>query len=242
MALTPAGRRLTEAHRLAQAQLSARMAIRVRPLWRLVDPEDIAGTVPGWLDAVSEIVRSQHSTSVALADRYYRSFRRLETGSALSSDLDLPPLNLEALQTSLIVTGPVRVERAIRRSEDVQAASRLAGAMSARAAGRHAIQGSRETILRAVGSDRRAIGFARATSGNPCHFCALIAGRGPVFEESSASFAAHDGCACTAEPVFSRDAEWPPGSRRYADIYQEAAQGESDPMLAFRRAYEGRDD
>lgn len=241
MAQTAAGRRLTEAHRLAQARLSALVADRVRPLWRLIDLEDVAATAPAWIDAIARLVSAQHDVSAELSRRYYRAFRTQEVGSPPTGELDRLALNRDALTTSLFVTGPVRIERARRRSEDVEIASKVAAASSSRAAARHALEGGRRTLVSATAGDRRALGFARATSGSPCHFCAMLAGRGPVYRsDRSASFDAHDGCACTPEPVFSRDAPWPPGARRYAEIYDEAARGESDPLTAFRRAYEGR--
>jgi hypothetical protein len=238
MAATPAARQLTESHRVAQARLNALTVAAVRPLWRLLDPDNLAGTQRTWVDAVLAIVTARYGVSAALARRYLRSYRITETGQPFGSDLDRPALNVEAAATSLYVTGPVRIERARRRGADVGGAIRIAEASSAAAAGRHALTGGRTTITRTVETDRHAVGWARATSGNPCAFCALIAGRGPVFSEESAAFEAHDGCACTAEPVYSRTAPFPGG--RYAEMYREAAQDADDPLNSFRRAYEGR--
>jgi hypothetical protein len=64
----------------------------------------------------------------------------------------------------------------------------------------------------------------------------MLASRGPVYSKKSIDFKTHDGCGCTPEPVFSRNAAWPAGSREYAEMWQEATAGEADQLNAFRRA------
>jgi len=95
------------------------------------------------------------------------------------------------------------------------------GEMAGAAAARHAGDGSRDQIINAVQRDRRAIGWVRVTSGQPCFFCAALASRGPVyqddsFDESDARFEGqgrhkvHDHCSCALRPVHSRSTgEWP---------------------------------
>jgi len=239
MAATVTGRQLTESHRVTQARLNAAVVTAARPLWRLLDPDRLEETTGDWIAAVVRLVTAHHSTSAALARRYWRAYRIAEIGQPPVGTLDRPGINVEAVATSLAVTGPVRIRRAARTGRDVTRATRIAEASSAAAAGRHVLSGGRDTVIRAVRTDRRALGWARATSGDPCAFCALLAGRGPVFgSEDSAAFQAHDRCSCTAEPVYSRDAPFP--GQPHADLYREAAKGAEDPLNAFRRAYEGR--
>lgn len=87
-------------------------------------------------------------------------------------------------------------------------------------------------------ADRRALGWARATSGDPCSFCTMLASRGPVFGERSGSFESHDHCACDLEPVYSRNQEWPQGSPGYQRLWREATEGRTgaDAQHAFRLA------
>ncbi|MBF4602826.1 hypothetical protein [Curtobacterium sp. VKM Ac-2884] len=59
----------------------------------------------------------------------------------------------------------------------------------------------RDTVLGNRKRDPDAIGWARATAGG-CKFCRMLADRGAVYRERSASFAAHPNCHCTAYPVF----------------------------------------
>ena len=60
----------------------------------------------------------------------------------------------------------------------------------------------RDTITTNRRRDPAAAGWQRVASGSACKFCRFLAGRGEVFRESSARFASHPKCGCTARPVF----------------------------------------
>jgi hypothetical protein len=60
---------------------------------------------------------------------------------------------------------------------------------------------SRETVAEASYADPRARGWQRVGAGS-CPFCAMLIGRGAVYSERSAHFAAHDHCHCGAVPAF----------------------------------------
>jgi hypothetical protein len=212
-------------------------------LWDLLDPEDLDSTVQRWLRSTVPVVQRQRVASARLAVGYYQAFRRLELGSG---DLFVPQMAAvaptEQVVTSLTVTGPVRVKQATARSGDVTKAAQDGATAMARSAVRLVLDGGRQTLLDSMGSDRRALGWARSASAKACAFCAMLASRGPVYKDDStgsAGFQAHDGCGCTPEPVFSRDAEWPAGSRQYRDLWNELTDGESGPdaINAFRRGF-----
>lgn len=59
----------------------------------------------------------------------------------------------------------------------------------------------RSTITGNRQADPQAVGWRRITNGG-CRFCRMLAGRGAVYKESTARFAAHKSCHCTAQPVF----------------------------------------
>ncbi|MFP3914946.1 MAG: hypothetical protein ACLFWM_08725 [Actinomycetota bacterium] len=241
MAATPEGRAATEAHRRLQARLATLTVAEMRALWRLLDPQDIDSTVDGWVLASGRLIRQQHDASVQIAERYLTRFRQAEIGQPHTGTLPRPGLSDEAVRTSLLVTGPFRIRKKLGQGGDLADAARTAFLTSTAAATRHALNGGRDLVIGAVNQDRRAVGWARATSARPCAFCALLASRGPVYKtEASATFQPHDACACHPEPVYRDDSEWPGRAREWSDLYSEAAQGQSDPLTTFRRAYEGR--
>jgi hypothetical protein len=80
-----AGRRLTDAHRTAQARISAATVARLHQVWPLLDVKDLDATTARWLTAALPIIEQARSTSAALAAVYLRQFRTLETGTPAPS-------------------------------------------------------------------------------------------------------------------------------------------------------------
>lgn len=240
MSATVEARRLTEAHRRAQAAIGAQTVALMANIWPLLDPEDLDGTFERWLRAATPVIQGQRSTAARLAANYLDLFKKLELGTGATLPLVLAgPAPVEAVSTSLLVTGPVSVKSAMTRGVDLVRAMDVAQARSAAAAMRHAGNGANETITATAEADRQALGWARATSASPCSFCALVAGRGPVYKsEGTANFEPHDACNCRPEVVYRDDAQWPPGSQRFADVYAEAKAADGDTMSNFRRLIE----
>jgi hypothetical protein len=246
VAATTAGAALTEAHRLAQSRLGAQTVRALRAIFPLLDPEDLDGTFQRWLTGVIPLVRSQHNLSARLAAAYLTTFRTLELGPDVEPFVPVLAADIteEAVQTSMLVTGPVSIRSNLAKAVPLVRALSLAEANSARSGMRHAMNGGRDTIQGSVKADSEAFGYARTTSGKACAFCAMLASRGPVYSTDTVDFHAHDGCHCGSEPIYRRDADWPSGSRRYDAMYQDAkrtAQAEGvDVLVAFRRKIEGR--
>lgn len=247
MAATVEARRLTEAHRLAQARIGAQTVQQMLAAWPLLDPSDLDGTFQRWLRVVYPLIEAQRSTSARLAANYLITYRSLELGVAASpvTPTLAAPAAPEAVSTSMLVTGPASIRSAVAAGTQFARAVDTARNTAARAGLRHALAGGRDTITGTVARDRQAHGWARATSGNPCAFCAMLASRGPVYrEQSSADFQAHDGCSCGAEPIYRRDGEWPSGARQYQELWQQSTRGTSgdDAINAFRQALAGEGD
>lgn len=241
MAATAPAARLTEAHRLAQAGLSAQTIRQMLAVWPLLRFGDLDGTFGRWLRAVAPVVRSGRTVSARLAANYLATFRALELGvdTTPAAPVLADEIDGDQLATSMLVTGPVALRTGFTRGRPARQVVDAAQVGSARAASRLVLGGGRDTIIRTVAADTRALGWARATSGKPCAFCAMLASRGPAYgSERTATFRPHDGCHCTPEPVYRRDADWPAGSRRHRQVWDEATGGLSgdDAVNAFRRA------
>jgi len=234
VAATVQGRRLTEAHRLAQARLGARTVARMRTLWPLLDPTNLDGSFDRWLSAAVPIVRAQRTSSARLAANYTTTLKTLETGVPAPIVL-AESLPTAQVTTSLLVTGPYRLRSALARGVPLVRALSTAEATSASAAMRLALNGGRETIVEMVRADRDAVGWARAASGSACAFCATLASRGAVYREDTVDFQAHDHCSCNAEPIYRPDSALPAGSERYAQLYQEAKAAGGDTLANMRR-------
>lgn len=79
---------------------------------------------------------------------------------------------------------------------------------------------SRYTVVNSSIEDPAAQGWQREGSGG-CGFCAMLIGRGAVYTESGADFAAHDHCRCSAVPAFRGEPKpvkpYTPSARKASD-------------------------
>jgi hypothetical protein len=82
-------------------------------------------------------------------------------------------------------------------------------------------------------------GYRRVGSGHPCHFCAMLIGRGAVYSAEGADFHAHDGDGCRPEPLYRREDE-PQDVLRLQEQWAEATRGKSgaDALRAWRGAWD----
>jgi hypothetical protein len=180
--------------------------------------------------------------------RTERILRQVARGDRNIAPVDLDRVLIDwskqrdAARVSMLVTGPVNIKAKIKRATPPAQAARTALVQASGAAARHVLDGGRNTVLTVVQNDDVALGWARVTDGDPCAFCAMLASRGPAYKSrQQAAFQAHDHCACSVEPVFSRAAEWPGRSREFQQLWNDNIRGQysgKDAIRAFRRLYE----
>lgn len=267
MAVTAQAAALTEIHRLEQNKNAALVAYIVAQLWlRTIDPADISGTAAALVRKLVPLLQKRRDFSATKAQAYYRDFRKLEVKGGDGFELPaLTPMNLAALETSLRVTGEVALKKRIgglplgdeipklTQQMLIQQAIEDTSTDISGAATRHVMNGGRDALQDAVAEDREALGYIRVTDGDPCFFCAMLASRGPVyddesFDESDPRFVGpgehkvHDHCGCGTEPVFDRKTAWPGKARAaetaWIDLSKEL--GHVPTLLEFRNRWEGR--
>lgn len=240
MARTQAGAALTTLQMRQQLALRAsvmRDALKLYPMWNLSDPS----SYDRFVEALVLLVQSRAINSAALAARYYEMFREVDLGLTWgkAAVLAAPPTAAE-ISAAVGATARAGTYRALAAGQTVELAMRngmvqVAGAMS-----RQVLNGGRQTIIDMVQHDPYCNGWIRVSDGDPCAFCAMLLGRGPVYKEESADFEAHDHCACGAEPCFE-GTKWPEANKKYNELWNETKHDRStDPLNAFRRAVEGR--
>jgi hypothetical protein len=198
-----AGLRLTREHRAAQLALRARSVRGLLTLWPAVDPEDLSGTIETFTQAAVLLALSGHDESSGISARYLAFLRSAERIPGNSPGFVAPrPLS-------------------VRVSADLRGAA-LKGIIDARKAGlsplaakdrgfvrvagtliKRVLAGGRMTVIGNVDRDRRALGWERVTSGDPCAFCRMLAGRGAVYKsQGAADFQPHETCGCVPEPIY----------------------------------------
>lgn len=243
--MTVASDRLTEAHRVAQARYGAQTVALVAELFVLLDLEDLDGSIPRWLAAIQSVVAGNRTQAEALSRRYLQQHRRIlaPTASLLTAEAD--ELIPGALRTSMLVTGPYRLRKKLSTGSTAAQATSVARAGTAGEAMRFVLGGGRSLIDNAVNTDEAILGVQRRTSGAPCHFCAMLASRGPVYKsEATARFQPHAGCSCQPEPVYQDRAPLTAQALVEREKWDEAKrlapdEGVSEAVM-FRRIHEGR--
>jgi hypothetical protein len=143
------------------------------------------------LDGGQDLVGYYSEGSAALAADYYEDERETQGATGrFSAEL-------------VVADRTVKLRRAIAwaadplfQGDEVLAGERLAGVIQLDTA-----RPFRDTILTNQRDDPQAVGWRRITNGG-CKLCRMLADRGAVYKESTAQFAAHPNCNCSAQPVF----------------------------------------
>jgi hypothetical protein len=244
VALTDDGTELTEAHRIGQLTVRARLVQELAAIWPLFNIEDIAGSWTQFESVAMPAIARSNGTSAGLASSYFTEFRRTEGIQGRFVPRIAGDTNVEALRIAV----PAQAGRAVslgRRDAATVAFTNLVGEAT-----RQALNGGRSTIDLGVQEDRQAIGWIRVTDGNPCAFCAMLASRGPAYKSRQSTtsgevwsqrvggYRAHAHCGCQAEPVYSTRTTWPGRGREFEALWQSTTKGLSgkDALNAFRRS------
>jgi len=239
MASTALGAQLTQLHYRQQTAIRAQALRDMLRIWPAFDTSSIDAVDATWApveEALVTLTKARATTSAGTAANYYRLFRTAEGASGAATPHIAIPAT-DQIVTSLRVTGPFTAKHllAINNPKATDnTLARLSGSFS-----RLVGNGGRDTLGSSIRADRQAVGYARVTSGNPCYFCALLAGRGAVFKADTVDFQAHDHCSCMSEPVYRPGAALPGRGDEFRQLYREAtadaAPGEQ--IQAFRKAF-----
>jgi hypothetical protein len=143
--------------------------------------------------ATPEIVAYYSEGSAALAADHYDDLRDEARAAGRYVAEPIVELREEKIRTGVLWS----VEPLYRpEPDDVLALERLAQVVQYETA-----RPFRETVTINSRRDPASVGWQRISSGG-CKFCRMLAGRGAVYKETTARFASHPHCGCTAAPVF----------------------------------------
>lgn len=236
--MSPQIEALAEAHRVAQLRNAVAAAWLIR---RNFKAQTAGGSIPKGLlaEIVTEILRWRSKSGV-LAATYGRNLRIRMIGGApqlFTPKVDVP---LEKLRVSMLDVGFRPAERLIRQigvTDDATVQRALTSKLNhldakvGAAAMRHVADGGRETIKDiAKNQDKQALGYVRITRPGCCYFCAMLASRGPVYDEGSFGESnewfdgdgpakVHDSCNCSLALVYTDEA-WPSRSEKLAELWE----------------------
>ncbi|NUP15384.1 MAG: hypothetical protein HOZ81_04630 [Streptomyces sp.] len=195
-----------------QTLLAAQMARDILRVWReLMNPAKVDASWLAVRAALVPIVRQAREQSATLARAAYMDARRAEGVSDGDFDPEGPlHLAIDRLESSLDVTGPVEFKKAIAAGKSPQQAMDAAAVRMVGSTQYLALEGGRSVMQQSIEADERATGYARVTDNDPCHWCAMLASRGPVYKSAQTAGDPrqggdryHDHCGCVAYPSFS---------------------------------------
>lgn len=221
------GFELADAHRRDQVRLTAQtQRILAEVFRRTIDPTRLDATFPVYLAAAEQVLGRGREVSDVLARRYYMKAASAAGFRASAVDDRPVPMDLQAVETSLRVTGPVLIKQSVKRGLPLEMAMQAGLAATVAAGKRIMLDGGREMLIQASRRDKNVQSWARVSDGSPCHFCAMLISRGPVYGEDTVAFRSHDRCGCGVRLVYANDSD----------------NGWSKDATALRRLWNGDDD
>lgn len=165
-------------------------------LWRSVSTAAEAKTA--LTDVLPALVQQYGAAASTLATEWYDDLRAKET---IRGTFRAFPASLDATAAS---TGSIEALAGVGVGPLYGAAPDWSAAQVLVAGGlqRRIANYARATVTTSAVADPQARGWTRVGDGSSCEFCSMLLGRGGVYSEASADFAAHDHCACGAEPAW----------------------------------------
>ena len=193
--------------RFSSALFGAQVIRDILTQWLyLFDPRQARRSWPAVKKAVTELVHNRRYVATQMGQDYYAAARAAAGVPGVFTAAGVPPVDAAVLSGTLDSTGPWTFLKGIQAGKTETQAMQGAGVRMSGAAARLVQMPTRDVVVDTVKADPEAIAWMRITASNPCSFCAMIAGRGPVFRSAQAAgFLAHSHCQCTAAPCFSRD-------------------------------------
>lgn len=236
---------ISERHKLAQAKVQTLVTKDVAKSFALLDYYDLEKTFPIYLQSMNLTIAKYKKLSSTLAAAYYLQIRNeYQFGDNFIPNL-ASEINSDQIRANMAITGPVVILKSMASGNIYEEAKKYAIAATAKSAQRLSLDGGRATIIGSSRRDRFSQGWARLTDGKPCSFCAMLASRGPVYKEDTSKFRSHDGCGCSAVPVFDLSAPWPGRAEEFRALYDETisgryagGKGNNDAVKAWRSIFD----
>lgn len=225
--MSPQERRRLLLSRRRQLANAAQVNSLIRREWASLDVADIDGGRARVIERVSSRVSLLRGMSAKEAGRFVTDMRvlaRVGSGSRVLADANLGAAGVESLE----IAGPISFKQRIAQGVPDEVAFLAARDQMMAEARTIIMQAGRDTIRLSADANRRSLGWRRVADGNPCAFCAMLVGRGPVYKNERTAGGSwetiyHKNCGCTAVEVFD---DWEPTEREqhYVDAYMAGAE------------------
>jgi hypothetical protein len=173
------------------------------------------------MELVPTLAETYGDMAAALAMDFYESMRE-EADVRKAFSVEPAALPGSARYEALVRWGVDPLFSA--NPEPLAVLSRVSGGMQ-----RIVTDVSRDTVALNSIRDPAAAGWKRVARSDGCSFCKMLASNGAVYRKSSARFASHDRCHCSAAPAFDE------GRTASVMQYKASARRSSDPETQAAR-------
>jgi hypothetical protein len=201
LAADASGQVLLRQYSQAQQSIAMRAAIAIVGMWnRLISPDHFND---GWKmlgPLINGIISTHYEATAANAAQYYANTRVISGFDHMVVPGQNP--DMQYIDHVTDAMGPGQFYNFLPNYEAEMASGMARDALRG-ASTRMVMMGGRDTITHAVHIDPVARGWERVIEPGACSFCAMLAGRGAVYKESTVDFRAHDHCHCVARAVFT---------------------------------------
>ncbi|KUM41207.1 VG15 protein [Arthrobacter sp. EPSL27] len=184
-------------------------------------PADLDASFPTYLRSALALVSAGRGMATGTARSYYGDAKQGAGFDKTIPALATPEMDIFKATQALLMTGPVAIKKQLASGVGLVAAMDAAKAQTLRVGKRLTLEAPRQHLIQLVRKDKDALGWARVSDGQPCHFCAMLVGRGPVYKEGTARFKAHNGCGCSVRPFFKGEADggWSPDAKALRNLW-----------------------
>ena len=214
----------------------------VRTALQLLTADAVAVTLElsKQIDGSSEARRAALLESVPEVIGYYGDGAAALAADAYDDERELAGVAAPFSSQPVVADRTVKIRRAVAWSSaplfdgaDDVALQRLSGVVQAEVA-----RPFRDTMLTNRANDPESAGWRRITRGG-CPMCRMLADRGAVYRKTTAIFAAHEDCHCTAQPVFKTDVGEEASVIQYMASRRNRTPATRDRLSSFLRDHYG---
>lgn len=222
---------MARSHQADQVRQAAAVQAALSAIWDdTLDPHDIVGSFATFREKAAPLIGTGRVLAERKATDYYRTllaYKGLDASDL--ADLAKAPYPVAAIKASLSGATGKHINKAFflnQKGLPNSAVLAQAKADMLGSAKRQVINASRAHLVALSRAHNKIKGWARVSDGNPCGFCAMLVGRGPVYAEDTASFDSHDRCGCSVRLVTydEEDGGWTEDAKAYRWAYENGYQ------------------